>query len=154
MAELTNFMIGTILVVGIFATLFVFSSHAFQQYNVVVPEQYNRTFLILSNMTPMEGLTKDLKTTALKENSSEIQGFWGNLADRLDLEGLFFVQAYKAARVLPKTLSVFASMVESVLDSGASMFGIATPSIRFIVLSLVVVVIIGAFLAVILKWWL
>lgn len=154
MAELSNFMIGTVLVIGIFATLFSFSGHVFQQYDTAIPAKYNKTFLTLSNMTPMTGITEELKDASLKENSSETAGFFGNIADRFDLSGLFIVRVYKALQIFPKTINVFMSMGDNVLDAGGDLFGIATPSLRFIIGAVIIIVIMTALLAALIKWWL
>lgn len=152
MVKLSDFMYGMIITIGVFAVLFAFTSKLVVNYGVSVPSNYNKTFMALSNMTPIESQTNELKTEALQENGSS-SGFFGRIQDRFDISGLFFIRGLRALNVFPKTINVFTNMVDMILDNDVNLFGTATVSIRFIVVSLVIVALISVIVAALVKWW-
>lgn len=146
-------MYGIILIVGIFAIYFGFASAMVNSYSVPIPTKYNDTFVKLSNMTVINEQTEALKQTTLKEDENATSGFFGRLEEKFDIAGLFFMKGYKAVQIFPKTIGVFSSMVDTILDSGSIVFGSAIVSVRFIVTSLIIVAVIAAVLAILIKWW-
>lgn len=153
MTKLSNFMYGMIIVIGIFAVLFSFASKAVTNYGVPVPDKYNESFIALSNMTVIDEQTNELKETAFKEDSNSSSSFFGRLEEKFDILGLFYIKGYKAVMIFPRTISIFNTMVNVILDSNVNLFGTATVSLRFIITSLVMVAIISVILSILTKWW-
>lgn len=153
MVKVSNFMYGMILTIGIFAVLFGFASKMANNYGVTVPGKYNQTFAVLSNMTPIDDTTETLKETTLTEDTNQTASFFGRIQERFDISGLFFIRGLKALKVFPNTINIFSNMVDALLDNEVNLFGTATVSLRFIVVSMVIVAIMSLIIAAIVKWW-
>lgn len=153
MTKLSNFVYGMIIVIGVFAVLFSFASKTVVNYGVPVPTKYNQSFIALSNMTAIDEQTTELKEATFKEDPNATSGFFGRLEEKFDILGLFFTRGYKAVMIFPRTIGVFNSMVNVILDSNVNLFGTATVSLRFMITSLVIVAMISVIIAVLVKWW-
>lgn len=153
MPKLTTFMYGMIISIAVFTVLFSVGSKLIVNYNVPIPAQHNATFVAMTNMTAINEQTADLKAKALKEDVNKTTGFFGQLEERFDILGLYFQRGYKTAQIIPRTTNIFFTMVDAILDSNLNLFGIATVSLRFMIMNLVLVAIIGVIIALLVKWW-
>lgn len=153
MPRLTNFVYGMIIAIGCFAVLFGFASKIMNNYAVPIPEKYNKTFIQLSNMTGIDEQTEELKEITFKEDPNATSTFFGRLEEKFDILGLYFTRGYKGIMIFPRTIGIFTGMVNAILDSNVNLFGTATISLRFIILSLVIVAAIGVIISVLVKWW-
>lgn len=153
MARLTNFAYGMIITIGVFAVLFAFASKLMLNYSVPIPAEHNETFIQLSNMTAIDEQTEDLKEIAFKENINASTSFLGRLEEKFDIIGLYFTRGYKAVQIFPKTVGIFTGMVSSLLSSNAHILGIAAAALRFIIISLVIVAVVGVIISLLVKWW-
>lgn len=154
MPQLSSFVYGMILFVGIMAVFFGFASMTMNQYGVTVPTKYNQTFTTLSNMTAINEQTEALKVTTLDEDQNATSSKFGVFTDLADIVGIYFTKGYRTAKLIPNTLGVFNDMVDASLDTNVNMYGSATLSLRFIVGSLILMFIVFGIASILLKWWL
>ena len=154
MARLSDFIYGMIIVVGVMSVFFGFASITMNQYGVTVPDKYNETFQVLSNMTAIDDQTQAFKETTLDEDENKTSSWLGSLADKADIIGNYFSQGYRTVRLVPDTVDVFNGMVDASLDTNVNMYGSATTSLRFIVTSLALMFLVIGIASLLLKWYL
>lgn len=142
-----------ILVVGIFGVLWGFNAKLMQNYGVSVPQQYNETFQIITDTSGIDNTTAELKSLAFKDDVNRSTSFFGRLEERFDILGLYFKLGYETISLTPKSIKIFVLMSDSVLDSNTNLLGTATRSIRFMIISAILVAFIFLLIAVAVKWW-
>lgn len=149
----SNFIISIIFIIAVFGVLWGFNSKLMVNYGVSVPSKYNETFQIITNTSGIDSTLQELKASSLKDTSNRTNTFLGKLSDKLDVIGLYFKLGYETMSITPKSMRIFTTMSDSVLDSNTNLLGSSTPYINFLIYSLILVGFIFLLVAIIIKWW-
>lgn len=146
----SNFLYGLIFVVGVFMVLWGFSAQMMVNYGVPVPNKYNDTFTVLTDRTMIDQTTAELKSATLDEDQPPKT----LVGESIDIIGKYFERGLKTVRLVTNTGAIFTSIVDAILDTNVNLFGEATVSLKFIVLSVFIVAIVFLILGALIKWYL
>lgn len=151
--RISYFIIGLAVFIAVSGVLWGFHAKMMENYGVTVPAQYNKTFQEITDMSGIDNTTAELKSLAFKDDVNKSKSFFGRLEEKYDILGLYFELGYETVGLTPKSLKIFNTMSDSMIDSNSNILGSAGPYLRFLGVSIVVILLIFLLVAIAVKWW-
>lgn len=148
MAELSKIVYAMIAIVAVFAILFTWQSNLIVSYNKELPNEYNETFQLMSNMKNISDQVGDYKELALSESNEDASPF----SQFVDIIGKYFERGVKIIQLVPNMLNLIDTMLQSILGSNVNLLGIAVTPLNFLVIIGLTAIITFAIISILLRY--
>ena len=149
MGEAKNLIISIVITLGLMGIFGFFITSTLVSYNTVLPAQYNRTLILMSNTTGISGEVKDIQSdiTGTEVNKT------GSQFSLFDIGGFWFQESLATVKKIFNSLNIFESLINSgMLSLSNTEFSRSFEILAFILKTVVIVGIILLFLSALLKW--
>ena len=148
MGEAKNLIISIVITLGLMGIFGFFITSTLISYDTVLPAQYNRTLILMSNTTGISGEVDTIKNDVagrVNETNSQFSLF--------DIGGFWFQESLATVKKIFNSLNIFGSLIDSGVSSlGDTEFSRSFQILAFILKTVVIVGIILLFISALLKW--